>query len=397
VTVAFLFFGVAFIFLVPLSPFSDMKVVFDVATQIAENNWGALKESAYMGMYPNNALTAVLFGLLLKIFPHAVIIKIFNMLSTLGTAFLLVKIGQILKFKYLNLLFFFSLSLISSFLCINHIYNDTVFCFLCAAVIFLYFQNKKRLPLCAVLLYILCFFRPTAIIFAIGILMDFFLNSQETALKKASKTAVIGTLCILTVLGTNLVVTSITDQTVKTRPVASYVYMGFNEEEFGFMDGSHSKKRTMYDVKERIEGYGFSTTFKILAKKGFWTWQEGTFQAQRYAFGPDAETSNQKFYRDTIVTPYLLNSSQRGRTVLNSVMRAQYIVLMLMLVFSLIKTKGSSHLAFLTYIILGFLLFYLIWEIKSKYLFPLLPLYGIIIFSGFDKLVETTKGFFKKS
>ena len=38
-------------------------------------------------------------------------------------------------------------------------------------------------------------------------------------------------------------------------PAASYVYMAFNEEEFGFQDGTHDINRTFSDVADRLAGY----------------------------------------------------------------------------------------------------------------------------------------------
>ena len=50
-------------------------------------------------------------------------------------------------------------------------------------------------------------------------------------------------------------------------PAASYVYMAFNEEEFGFQDGTHDINRTFSDVADRLAGYDLKTLVKIICKK----------------------------------------------------------------------------------------------------------------------------------
>ena len=75
--------------------------------------------------------------------------------------------------------------------------------------------------------------------------------------------------------------------------------MGINEPEFGFQDGSHSSNWTFKDVKNRVLELGSTRLIKLIAKKEYWLWTEGTYQVERYAFGIGWK---EHFDYDTIIT-----------------------------------------------------------------------------------------------
>lgn len=387
IAVAYFVMGIIFILYVPLKPFSDMNEVFKISEQLAYNNWEALKISSYMDTNPNNCFIAILFGIILKICPSIVSIKIFNLLCTIGVAYFIFKIGKLFEFKYLNLLFFISITIIPNFLYINHIYGDTFFTFVIIGVSYFYLLKKTRFPICFLIFFAMCFIRPTGVIFAIAMAIDYFFNSSEVIKAKVLKICYSFVISVLILLIMSNIMSALTNDKSKTMPMASFIYIGLNEERFGFMDGTHSTDRTMEDVRKRISDYSFLQMSKILTKKVFWTWQQGTFQSERYAFGND-RPAQEKFSYDTFATKYVTDSSQRGRSMFSSFMRVQYMVTLLMTSFALLVKRNDSKYIYFVYSIIGFLLFYIVWETKSRYIFSIYPFMIIIGFSFFEECVD---------
>lgn len=161
-------------------------------------------------------------------------------------------------------------------------------------------------------------------------------------------------------------------------PVWSYIYMGFNQEEFGFQDGTHSVDRNASDVVARLKSNGIKEVIGIIAKKEYWMWMEGTYQAQRYAFGENCNESDSKFYYETAATKYLMNNEQILRKAADSFIYAQYFILFVLMLYWFIKPQ-SNKLSVIYLIYMGMFLFYVFWEIKSRYIISLYPF--MMIFS----------------
>lgn len=165
--------------------------------------------------------------------------------------------------------------------------------------------------------------------------------------------------------------------------------MGFNQDEFGFQDGTHSIDRNMKDVVERIRGYDVKEVTEIIAKKEYWMWMEGTYQAQRYAFGENSDESNSKFYYETAATKYLMNNEQTLRKVIDSFIYSQYFILFVLMLYWFVRPQ-SDKLSVIYLVYMGMFLFYVFWEIKSRYIISLYPF--MMIFSIWTLLsLQTNK------
>lgn len=302
-----------------------------------------------------------------------------------------------------NGLFLLTLTFIAPFLYIQHLYYDLPFTFIWVLAFYVYWRNDRSVPAllgAAALLALGKFLRPTGDLYLLALLFDFTvhqLRQQPAATGGSDNTTshgrrsvgtarplkgrqllavlLLAALCFglpATLLQTTVDV-NLHDPARPSYPRASLLYIGLNEPEFGFMDFSMSFERTWQDVWDRVAEYGPWRLGKIFARKILWTWMEGTYQAQRYAFGENAEFMPAKFAAPTWLTPYLQNDYQQGRQFLNSVIRAQYLLFFTMMVLYLAGRRRCQQLDLLLIPVFATFFLLIFFEIKSRYIFTLYP------------------------
>lgn len=381
---SYFFIALFFVLMIPLNTFSDMKQVFNGAVAFANFDFISLKENAYFTTYPNNILITIFYGIILFILPKQIVtMKIINIIMILIIAKLTCSIVGVYYKKYSNIFFFLCLSLISVFLYANHIYTDIPFTLLSLIAVYLYLKSSKNICISIGILMISYFIRPLAIIYLIAILIDFVLKS-EIEFKAKIRQSMIMLVCSMIIfvsMSTIVIPCFIRQDITRQIPAVSYVYMAFNKEKFGFQDGSHSPERSLNEVIDRLKGYSVHDILEILTKKSYWMWMEGTYQAQRYAFGEDnGDAYLDKFQYNTPVLKFISNSVQKARRILNSLLYGQYVVLFALMILG-IKSELGKKMNAINLIVIGFFLFYLFWEIKSRYIFSLYPF--MIIYAGF--------------
>lgn len=376
IAVTYFLLALLFVLIVPLKVFSDMKQVFDGAIAFANFNFSYLKENAYFITYPNNVLISIFYGIIFIVLPQKLItIKVINIIMLLLIGKLTCDIVSLYYKKYSNIFFFICMSLISVFMYANHIYTDIPFTLLSLLAVYLYLKDFKYIWISSIILIFSYFIRPLAVIYVIAIFIDFMLKS-EIKVREKTKYGVIALACyvIMFVLISMIIIPYfIKKDTTKQIPATSYLYMGFNQEKFGFQDGSHSAERSLNEVIDRLKGYSPKEILGIIGKKTYWTWMEGTYQAQRYSFGEDkGDAYLDKFEYDTPVLKFIANSGQKARNILNSLLYAQYIVLFALMILGIISDLGRK-MKVVNLLFIGFFMFYLFWEIKSRYIFSLYP------------------------
>lgn len=380
--VCILFLVVAFsvIIMIPLYPFSDMRSVYEVAAN------DMIDINGYLGRNWNLVATIAYVRCILYVFGKSVWgPKIVNVLLSLCILFLTEKIyfamipkervqernttGRLMWYMFLFLpVFFYG----------NRIYNDVIATTLCMIILYVVISEKNRgignvfLIILSVLQYML---RQSGIIFIIAIFMYLMLVRREY-----KKSAVYLICCIVGILSLMKINTIIWPIDTSDSPnVWSFLQMGINEAEFGFQDQSHSSAWTMTDYLSRYRELGVGRTLKIFAKKTLWMWSEGTYQAQRYGMG----TTDAVYLYDTIITRNLQTSySANFRVITENWMKAQYYVYLLFAIIGVWNNKNNEKSALLRYIICGFFCFYLLWEIKSRYIYSLYPIMMVFSFDG---------------
>lgn len=372
--------GILYILIVPLKIFSDMKFV----TNIALSNFTTGMD--YLYRCPNNLFISVIFNMFFRIFMYDTLtIKVINIFCNILIAFFSYRIYCLIfshTQQYVDdkLSILLVLSNLSAFLYINHLYNDIFFVLLSIIIIYLVLLNKKsnwHTILIGFLCFILFELRAVGIIIVIAISIYYIL--KEKYIKK--------TVCILSIfaflaLSYSIISNHFLPKNETTYPVWSYIQMGFNEEEFGFQDGSHRADYTFNDVIDKLNDLGFVRTFKLLCKKEAWLWTEGTYQVSRYAFGEDTQNA---FEYTTFITGELEKvSSSNLRKGINYIIKAQYFALVFLSIIGLLHNKDNRKIDLLLYIIIGFFTFYLFWEIKSRYIYSLYPFFAIFATHGIN-------------
>lgn len=390
----FMILSAALIYFVPLTPFSDMGHVYQGACKFASFQWSEIMNDSYWSMFPGNTYLSVFLGILMIPFPKTLFsIKIINALIIYGSIYFTAKIAEILKVKYYRIVYLVLIFFSPLILYVNHIYFDTIFLFLALLCIYCYFK-KRPAWMIGIILGVMYYIRVNALIFfaAIAICMIFEIHKKESELmaKKVIKTISCILIMLVLMIGIDGIGKHVVEKAFSLKDYPSYsiwnqFYIGINEEEFGFMDGDFDYDRDAQDILERIQEYGPVRTAKLLCKKNFWLWTQGTYQAERYSFGSDTDQYNDKFEYETVMTKYLLNNNQKLRKLINSLMRAQYLVLFYMMVYEMCKKKDIRDMRILYYIMMATFLVMMIYELKSRYILQCLPIMVILAIKTFEK------------
>lgn len=376
---------VVYLKLVPIVPFSDMKYVTDIALS------NFTDQIEYLQANPNNLPIILIFNLIFRLTTYDVfVLKVVNIICNVVTIYFTCKIYKNIYNKENRLVLFLGVSSISVFLYVNNVYNDIIFTTFTTIIIYLVTKeehSKRDIAIISILSFIQFIIRPVGIILIIAICMYFILKKMNFKI-----VAIIISVCAVFYVIYAQVESMVIPKSdePKEYPIWSFIQMGINEEEFGFQNSSHSTEWTFEDVKDRITELGPSRLLKLLCKKQCWLWTEGTYQVERYAFGVGQE--GQYFY-DTPITELVYDpDNSQVRDALEYLMKGQYFIL---IVFSFIncilkkedkQTKDKKDL--LGYIIIGLFCFYTIWEMKSRYIYCLYPIFLILATGGIEKLLD---------
>lgn len=373
----------AYIAVIPLEPFSDMKSAYDIAVNGLRDDYG------YLSLYNNQIPLVIYLWIITGIFGKSIIVpKFFNIVCNIITLFFIYKIYEVSDFpksdnnKNKAVLWFGSL-FIPVIMYVNHIYNDILFTALTAALVYLVvadFESKLRYIIICLLSVIQYLIRPSGIIYIMAIALYIVIIRKQW---KKSLLYIIVTISIIAGAGrVNKLLFNVDGQA--SFPVWSYIQMGINEDEFGFQDGTHSSEWTMKDCVDKYRELGLIKVLKIWAEKELWMWSEGTYQAERYGLGDSAAI----YSCDNRINESLRDIKGSGiRIFFEKIMKAQYYVYMILAFTGLLFLRGSNTVKLMLYIICGFFFFYLIWEIKSRYIFSLWPFIIIIAYNGMLKVI----------
>ncbi len=371
---------VIYIFLIPIIPFSDMGQVVKIAMSDFTEN------IEYLQLYPNNFTICVIYNLIFRLTSYNTWgIKILNIICNILTIYFAYKIYKNIFKKDNILVLVLGVFSISTFLYVNCTYNDLIFTTFVMGTIFCITKEKQDLTntiIISILAFLQYIIRPVGIILIIAICMYYLLKE-----KNIKKIVILLSVFLILNFGYKTIQHKIIPKSEEEISIWSFLQMGINEEKFGFQDGSHSKDWTSSDYIEKIKEIKGIRLAKIIFKKIIWTWTEGTYQVERYAFGQNLEN---QYYYDTFLTSKVYKIDSNLRNILESLMKGQYLIL---LILSLVGVNFENEnidnhkIYLLFYLIIGILCFYIIWEIKSRYIYCLYPLFLIFAAHGSDKLI----------
>jgi len=376
--------SVLYILTVPLMPYSDMKSVYDIAAN------GLVDETGYLSVYNNQIPITVYLYLLMCLFGKSVLVpKIFNIIFNTVILFFVYKIYVLLNGKEKSALaiIWMTSPFLPVIMYVNHIYNDILFTMITVILIYIVLNNNFSNPMMCVMCFLSVLqyvIRPSGIIYIIAIAMYMILKYGEW--KKCIAYIVVVVAMIVGITKINSASFGVNSDAAY--PVWSYIQMGINEEEFGFQDGTHSSEWTLDDCVEKYKEIGLVGVLKIFAKKELWMWSEGTYQAQRYGFGDSVA----EYERENFITKDLRGIDNSNiRNMIERISKGQYYIYMLLAFIGMINLRKDTRYMILFYLICGFFFFYLIWEIKSRYIYSLYPVFMVFAYTGLRQIINKLK------
>ncbi len=404
--IIFMIIAIGFIYLVPLKPFSDMQHVYDAAIKFGNRDWSSILNDEYWNTFPSNVRLGVFWGILIFLLPKSLItIKILNSLFAYGTIYFIAKLCKLYGFKYDKIIYCYLLIFSPLIMYINHIYFDMPYLFFCVLAIYL---NKRydNIIFSGMALAVAAYLRKSAKIYLVAIIIIVVFDKLKSIKpfsinKKIVKEAVKIILAVIICLGIsrlsiNFVKGIFYGEDYKSFSSWNQIYIGLNEERLGMMDMDFSYDRTAKDVIDRIVDYGPVKTTEILTKKTFWLWTQGTYQAQRYGFGIDTQSEEEKFEYSTILTKHLVNDNQTLRRMINAFMRAQYLILFALMIITLWKKRDISNIRIWYYIIIATFLTMIVYELKSRYIFQCMPAMAILACQALEYIPNIKELLIKK-
>lgn len=416
----------AIIFLFPRLPTDDSQTVLTLAqNMLYRGDYSSFQTSGYLHMFPFNFSIVLYLKTLLQLFPdNYLIIKFFNIGFTLVTTLMVYLLYRELNVKsrsrdygVLVLAALYAPALFMN----NLIYNDVIAtAFLTSALYFaVRFMKEaalKYMVYAAVLLAIGNYFRSIGAIFLLAIVICLLLQIRRIGVKKSALALAVTVLVFMAPGWTQNMLLQAAGKVegsvnANSAPVYMWLNMGINQSTFGFWDNrqsyniyqrqaGYSKERSTElfkaEISRKLSEAGAGDLFKMYAKKLVWTWTEGTYQMERYgigngssAFGRGMGAVGDKYSYTTFATELFKGDS----TARVGLAWAMYTMNILMYGFILVRLVGglkSGRFAEtpLVLVILGFIAFYLLWEIKSRYLFPVYPLLLVMSYMGFKDMYD---------
>jgi hypothetical protein len=270
------------------------------------------------------------------------------------------------------------------------------------AVIIYKSKSKVATAVCGALLgattVIGYFLRPTICIPIIAVVITSFLYINRENLKKVCVTFVSSVICFAVLFFVvNNTVNSMIVSTSKNYPITHWVMMGLhndgtvNETDNAFTSSFGSKEKSKVAISKEIEkslnGFTFSSLMKHIAVKSEITWAEGS------------GGYNMRTIQDTKFTPfydYIVNGRADAFLLYVQMFRVATLMLIaISLITQMLRRRASSLFVF-SLTLLGGIIFYAIWEAKSGYSVPFLPIMFVLAQNGADILYSGIKKFSQK-
>lgn len=416
------------IFLFPRLPTDDSQTVLSLALDMLyRGDYSSFDTSGYLHMFPFNFSTVLYLKTLLLVFPdNYLTLKIFNILFTLVTTLMIYLLYKELNYKssaqdYGVLVF--AATYIPALFMSNFIYNDVIAtAFLTGALYFaVKFIRRKSLKdiiAAAILLAVGNYFRSIGVIVLITVMLSLLFSLRTIGVKKGL-TALFMTAILFNVPGWTqnavLQATNVVDESVNknSAPVYMWLNMGINLETFGFWDNRES-----YSIYQQDAGYNKAESTELFKaeisnklseasvgdlvemyyKKMIWTWTEGTYQMERYGLGNDGSSGDGGRMVGAVMDRYSYTNAATDLFKGDSSFRSGllwmlYVLNFLMYVFILIRLIGGIRAnrfeeTPVILVVLGFIGFYLLWEIKSRYIYPVYPMLIVLSYMGFKDVYD---------
>ena len=404
-----------------VSPGWDFGVVFSNSKSFVYNGVREMNVyPEYFQLFPNNIMLFVLEVIFIKfgsIFHINAIYSVYIMniifidLSLLLLYFTVKRINDSKNAIFSLVLTFFFLPL---FLYTPIIYSDTMTLFTPIGFVYLFSLKDNEKIICKknitifILIGILLFLgkelKITSLIIFIALTMGYFIVKF-----KLIKFVNIGiSLCVLIICELLFKITIVNNDKFQFQvndygsvPVTHWVMMGvedidvdnsgrnsyggYNEADYklteSFKSGKDAIRFNLTETKNRISKMGINGYTDYLVRKSINTWTDG------YYFS-NVKLSINSNHQDSFLYKLLLaNSKSTGifRAISQGI---QYAFVIILLVSCILKVKLYKNFDYLKLTIIGLVIFFLLWENRSRYIFNYIPIFILIIVDFYNSLKE---------
>ncbi len=404
----------------PAKQFADQDIVNFISLQVIEGNFVHFQRLGYLYRYPNNIGITLLLSAIYNIFPDTILVpKLLNIIFSSITTYLIFRIYEetcpAKKDKGYGILLFSGFFL-PMLLLNNLIYNDLIATTLFTGLVhhaIRYIKTKKswHLVMIGILTITGNFLRQVGVIFLIAVTLYFILNK----IKVIKALAFFGIVLILCRLPLTLVNGYLMNTGKITEPIGQnsipihmWINIGMNANKIGYWDDSKSynvyikqgewnkaKSVALYTemIKKNIEKRGAIGILKTYVKKNIWLWTEGTYQAEYYGIG------SWGYLYPTFVTE-LISTNRPIRDYTRWLLHTTNLLMLGLSVIGLSRSiikKYEYPLILPAIVLLGFIGFYTLWEIKPRYIYLIYPYLILMSYHGLAILSDKLAQLFKRS
>lgn len=409
---------ISFILLFPVNAYEDARIVNNIALQFLEGDYNALGVGNYLGYYPNNIGITIFISFVYMFLPKSYItLRIINAVFNTITAWLIYKLYRELypekREKACGILLL-AVTFVPPVILNNFTYGDILCNTFCLAAIlnalrFTKYGRGKYAAYTAILLMSANFMRSVALLFLAAVIFYWLINFRAKIAFTLKNLAY----AILTILIFNLPIKIFSFAGLKAgiisepvgmhaNPVWRWINMGFPGKKLGYWDGGRNiaifvnrfkcnkHDAAIFFINELLNNYritGVANVLKAYTKKIFWLWTEGTYSVNYYGLSQAVGADRFMLYS----TPLLKLVEPWDKTARLSLdwMLHSYNWLIIGLaglyLFDAVRKK-DFRLELFVYVIFLYISFYLLWEVKSRYIFGVYPILLIMSYCYSERI-----------
>lgn len=394
---------------------ADWEVLYGISKELIQGNINTFMRGGYLYAEPHNIGLTLYFSLLNRISPNTIYLpRMLNVLYSLITIIYLNKILLVLHptyQKYKNRFFLISLCFLPTIFMANHIYNEVIATMFFLISVYCLIKNIDTMRVVnllsiAILFSLGNFFRSLGFLFALTSVLFFI--TMRVSWKKIA----LFILCVW--IGFNLPIWTINMRLYSTRlipepigknalPVTRWINMGLSKQYFGYWDqgetyriyaqnASWNKIRAnelyMQRIREKIQQYTWKDIASMYYKKLVWLWTEGTYQSVYLGM---SHSTPGGYIEKTPISEFFDNNIQNRNWLTLPMYYGNIILLFLifMLMVRICITREWKLIQKELYFILLFVVFigfYLLWEVKPRYIYPFYPYLLLLAYLAVLKL-----------
>lgn len=401
----------------PIAATWDPQLIFKAAINLSKG------ENVYIGVYDYFARHPNNLGLVAILLPWFKIWTWLNMTyETLSLILNVVFLNTSLWMLYLSarrmfgeigskIALIFGVIFITLSPWVTTFYSDTVGMVFPITILYLYlrFLDSKTIK-CKWFIVIIASFlfgigmviKPTVIIIAVAIVVAVILKNVEyhkcnVVLKTALYLLVSIFMASISFFGIRDFMVRIMNININSIPESHFIVTGlkkscrdnnpdycsygsYNSEDdiksYTFMSMDEYRSYTYRTIKERIVSYGFVGYIDYLIKKGAWTIGDGTFFAYGEGSSAIAPVDSDFFGSSFIKDALHKKGDYYPITIL--IVQSMWFSMLFLLLLTIYRRRRTSHVMLIIYLSLfGILLFNLVFEARSRYIYLYVPIFII--------------------